>query len=194
MDKPGTSDPATADPTNYTNPQQVGSNTSGAWIRTVQRELNAATEDPGTFTITASDEWVSGTIALAPAACASPAPTITSIDPTSGPTAGGTSVTITGTNFVDGATVTFGGLAAIPVTFVDSTTLIATTAAHVAEVVDVVVTNPDVGRRDGRSFLTCHIRMIQCCQPHTEMRMGPKAPQSRLPAPRAIDQPTLVIV
>ena len=35
-------------------------------------------------------------------------PTVTSISPTSGTTAGGTSVTITGTNFVAGATVTIG--------------------------------------------------------------------------------------
>ncbi|HEY33294.1 MAG TPA: hypothetical protein G4O10_09370, partial [Dehalococcoidia bacterium] len=40
------------------------------------------------------------------------APTVTSISPTSGPAAGGTSVTITGTNFVNGATVTIGGASA----------------------------------------------------------------------------------
>ena len=36
-------------------------------------------------------------------------PTVTSISPTSGTTAGGTSVTITGTNFISGTTVTIGG-------------------------------------------------------------------------------------
>ena len=46
------------------------------------------------------------------------APTVSSISPTSGPTTGGTSVTITGTNFVSGATVAFGGTAATGVTVV----------------------------------------------------------------------------
>ena len=37
-----------------------------------------------------------------------PVPTVSSVSPNSGATAGGTSVTITGTNFAAGATVTFG--------------------------------------------------------------------------------------
>ena len=36
-------------------------------------------------------------------------PTVTSVSPNSGSAAGGTAVTITGTNFVSGATVAFGG-------------------------------------------------------------------------------------
>ena len=47
-------------------------------------------------------------------------PTVTAISPNSGPTSGGTSVTITGTGFATGATVTIGGAAATNVT-VDST-------------------------------------------------------------------------
>ena len=39
-------------------------------------------------------------------------PTVTSVSPNNGSTAGGTAVTITGTNFAAGATVTFGGAAA----------------------------------------------------------------------------------
>ena len=35
-------------------------------------------------------------------------PTVSSVSPNGGTTAGGTSVTITGTNFASGATVTFG--------------------------------------------------------------------------------------
>jgi hypothetical protein len=41
-----------------------------------------------------------------------PPPTVSSVAPSSGPTAGGTTVTITGANFQSGATVTFGGEAA----------------------------------------------------------------------------------
>jgi len=66
--------------------------------------------------------------------------TITSISPVSGLVAGGTSVTITGTNFV-GASVTFGGVAAT-VTTSGTTTMIVSTPAHVYGSVDVVVSTP----------------------------------------------------
>jgi hypothetical protein len=70
-------------------------------------------------------------------------PTVTSIAPTSGPIAGGTSVTITGTNFVAGATVTIGGTPATGVTVVNVTTITATTPAHATGAVDVIVANAD---------------------------------------------------
>jgi hypothetical protein len=72
-----------------------------------------------------------------------PAPTVTAITPTSGTTAGGTAVTITGTGFLSGATVSLGGTAATGVTVVSSTSITATTAAHAAGAVSVVVTNSD---------------------------------------------------
>jgi phospholipase C len=72
-----------------------------------------------------------------------PAPTITSVAPSSGTTAGGTSTTIGGTNFLNGATVSFGGVAATSVTVVKATQIAATTPGHTAGAVNVVVTNPD---------------------------------------------------
>ena len=72
-----------------------------------------------------------------------PAPTVSAISPTSGTTAGGTPVTITGTGFLAGATVSLGGTAATGVTVVSSTSITATTAAHAAGAVNVVVTNTD---------------------------------------------------
>jgi hypothetical protein len=66
-------------------------------------------------------------------------PTITTISPNSGSINGGTAVTITGTNFVAGATLTFGGTAATNVTVVSSTSMTATTPAHAAGAVNVVV-------------------------------------------------------
>ncbi len=72
-----------------------------------------------------------------------PAPTVTGISPTSGTTAGGTPVTITGTNFQTGATVSLGGTAATGVTVTPPNTINATTGAHAAGLVNVVVTNPD---------------------------------------------------
>jgi hypothetical protein len=72
-----------------------------------------------------------------------PPPSVTSAYPNFGPAAGGTNVTITGSSFVSGATVTFGGAAAPGVTFVNSTTLTLTTPAHATGTVNVVVQNPD---------------------------------------------------
>jgi hypothetical protein len=67
-------------------------------------------------------------------------PSISGINPNAGTTAGGTGVTITGAGFTAPATVTFGGTAATGVTVASSTTIQATTPAHAAGAVDVVVT------------------------------------------------------
>ncbi len=67
---------------------------------------------------------------------------LTSISPTSGAVAGGTSVTINGTNFVSGATVTFGGLGGIAVFESDRKLTAVTPAAPMAGIVAVTVTNP----------------------------------------------------
>jgi hypothetical protein len=69
--------------------------------------------------------------------------TVTAIVPASGSTAGGSAVTIAGANFVSGAIVTIGGVAATNVTVENGTAITATTAAHAAGLVSVVVTNPD---------------------------------------------------
>ena len=66
-------------------------------------------------------------------------PTVSSVSPNSGSTSGGTAVTITGTNFAAGATVTFGGAAATNVVVVNSTTITATTPAGSAGAVTVTV-------------------------------------------------------
>ena len=67
------------------------------------------------------------------------APTVTSVSPDAGPVAGGTQVTITGTNFAPAAMVTFGGRLASS-TVVSPTTIQATApAASTAGRVDVVV-------------------------------------------------------
>ncbi len=72
-----------------------------------------------------------------------PAPTVSSISPTSGTTAGGTAVTINGTGFLAGATVTIGGMAATGVTVASGTSITATTPVHSAGAADVVVKNTD---------------------------------------------------
>jgi len=72
-----------------------------------------------------------------------PAPTTTGITPATGLQAGGTAVTITGTGFLAGATVKFGGTLATNVSVVSATSITATSPAHAAGIVDVVVTNTD---------------------------------------------------
>lgn len=71
-----------------------------------------------------------------------PAPTISSVVPNSGTNFGNTPVTISGSNFAVGATVTFGGNPATNVTVVDANTITAETPSG-SGVVNVVVTNPD---------------------------------------------------
>jgi hypothetical protein len=66
---------------------------------------------------------------------------VNSISPSSGTPSGGTSVKITGTGFLSGAKVTFGGVAGTNVTVANSTTITATTPAHTAAAVNVVVAN-----------------------------------------------------
>ena len=86
-------------------------------------------------------------------------PTVTSVSPNNGSTAGGTAVTITGTNFAAGATATFGGTAATNVVVVNSTTITATTPAGSAGAVTVMVTvNGQNGSSDAMGSLTLHRR------------------------------------
>jgi hypothetical protein len=74
---------------------------------------------------------------------AGPPPVLATIDPIAGTLLGGTSVILTGTDFVSGATVSFGGTPAASVSFGSSATLTAVTPAHALGLVAVTVTNPD---------------------------------------------------
>jgi plastocyanin len=67
------------------------------------------------------------------------APTLTGVNPVTGSIAGGTSVTLTGTNFLAPCTVDFGGAAGTAVAVPDSTTITTTTPAHAAGPVTVTM-------------------------------------------------------
>ncbi|MBI2834822.1 MAG: IPT/TIG domain-containing protein [Acidobacteria bacterium] len=82
---------------------------------------------------------------------AAPAPTVQSVSPNQGSTAGGTPVTIRGTGFGNGATVKIGKVSASNVVVVDSTTITAVTGPRAADFVNVLVTNPD-----GQSGILIH--------------------------------------
>src|SRR5207248_799697 len=100
----------------------------------------------GSYNATAimtSGTWVMQMVAFRGSAGSQSAPTVTSISPNSGTANGGTAATVRGTGFQSGATVKLGGTAAINVVVASSPSITATTAAHAAGVVDVVVTNTD---------------------------------------------------
>jgi hypothetical protein len=70
-------------------------------------------------------------------------PTVTKLSPKSGPTTGGTSVTITGTEFGGGVSrVTFGGVDAQSFKVLSGTSIVAVAPAENAAQVDVTVTTP----------------------------------------------------
>ncbi len=69
-------------------------------------------------------------------------PSVTGVSPAVGPTYGGNSVTIVGTNFTGATAVKFGSLAATSFTVESSTSIIATAPAEAAGLVYITVTNP----------------------------------------------------
>jgi hypothetical protein len=100
----------------------------------------------GTLTITfttVTDQATVSAIMIATGGTAAPAPTVSAISPSSGSPSGGTPVTITGTGFARGAAVTLGGAPATSVAVNSATSITATTPAHLAGNVAVVVINPN---------------------------------------------------
>ena len=69
-----------------------------------------------------------------------PAPTVSSLSPTSGSTLGGTAITITGTNLTGASSVTVGGVAATSVVVVSPTSITAVTPAGTAGAKTIAVT------------------------------------------------------
>jgi hypothetical protein len=69
-------------------------------------------------------------------------PTVTSVSPTSGSTAGGTIVTITGTNLTGATAVSFGATPGTSVVVNSATSITATSPAGGAGIVDITVTAP----------------------------------------------------
>ncbi len=106
--------------------------------------------EPGNGVATDNHEWseeVTNTsssstgLIQVEAICVAPAPVVTSVIPTSGPAAGGTTVTITGTDLTGATAVRFGSTAATNFT-VNSATQITAIAPAGSGNVDVTVTTP----------------------------------------------------
>ncbi len=70
-------------------------------------------------------------------------PTMTSVSPSTGPQAGGTSITISGTGFLPGPSIEVGGVACTNVEVLNSTTATCDTGAHDIGAVAVTLTNTD---------------------------------------------------
>jgi alpha-tubulin suppressor-like RCC1 family protein len=101
-----------------------------------------ATAPPGSGTVDVRVETPTG---VSPPVAADrytyqPAPTVTKLSVKTGPAAGGTSVTITGTGLTGATSVSFGETAATSYTVNSSTSIVATSPAAIAGAVDVRVT------------------------------------------------------
>jgi hypothetical protein len=96
---------------------------AGTYVAVVDTSADTVADTGSPFTLTAP-----------------PVSTVTAVSPTTGLTSGGTAVTITGTNFLPGATVKFGTVSATGITVVSATSITATSPANSVGVVDVTVT------------------------------------------------------
>lgn len=98
------------------------------------KEVTVVNQDQGIYTLQNGFNYI-----------VIPLPTISAIEPSQGPASGGTSITITGTNFQEGATVLVGGQPATNVVVVDKTRITAVTPAGDLGWQPVKVINPDTG-------------------------------------------------
>jgi fibronectin-binding autotransporter adhesin len=121
-----------------------------------------------------------------PAVCAigafEPQVALTAISAPSGSASGGTPITLRGTGFATGATVTFGATAATNVAVVDTTTITATIPAHAAGVVNVTVTTGGVTKTLTAAYTYGAVNPITPPQP-----VGPTV---GVPSPRPGTQPS----
>ena len=102
----------------------------------------APAEAPATVDVTVTTAGGTTALSAADQFTFLAAPTVSSLNPTFGSTAGGTSVIITGTNFTGATAVSFGGTPAAGFVVNSPTQITATSPAHAAGVDNVTVTSP----------------------------------------------------
>lgn len=96
---------------------------------------------PNTVSVTATDAAGNASAPATNSFTIVALPTVSAVTPAEGSTAGGTTITVTGTNFTSGSTVTVGGTPATGVTIASATSLTAVTPAGTAGAATVQVTN-----------------------------------------------------
>jgi hypothetical protein len=119
-----------------------------------------------------------------------PTPTATAVTPTSGTTAGGTAITVSGANFANPMTVTVGGQACT-VTASTSTSVTCTTPAGTAGAADVVLTtgySQSVTLTGGFTYQTPQVSVAPSPTP------TPSPTPSASPTPRPAVPPALLAV
>jgi hypothetical protein len=117
----------------------------GATSFTVKSDSSIVAVSPaGTATVdvTVSTPSATSSTTLADQFTYLPPPTVTGVSPSSGPRAGGTSVSVTGTNFTGATTVKFGSANAKSFTVNSESSITAVSPAETAGTVDVTVTTP----------------------------------------------------
>jgi hypothetical protein len=139
---------------NFFYTSQSGCTGSDSVVAKVSATSNAPGQDAtvvGTIWSTRGGDSLVSNVVVAPPVAVPPA--ITGVSPANGTTAGGTTVTITGTNLTGATAVTFGGTAATSFTVDSPTQITAVTPARSAGAADVVVTTPDGTDTEAGAFL-----------------------------------------
>jgi hypothetical protein len=131
----------------YTWSLASGSLPEGLQLAAYTGTISGTTSSSGNFTFKAlviDTKAASSSVPLSLRVASLPAPTISSVSPSSGPVAGGTAVTISGINFRPGAQVQFGSPLAVTSQVVSTTQIQATTPAEASGSVSVTVQNSDM--------------------------------------------------
>ena len=136
---------------------QFGATSAASFTLNNNNQITATSPaGSGTVDVTVTVGYLTSTTSAADRFTYGTAPAVTSVSPDTGSTAGGTNVTITGTSFIAGATVSFGGTAATNVNVVSATSITATSPAG-SGIVDVTVTTARgtsaTGAADGFTYL-----------------------------------------
>lgn len=123
---------------------QFGTSTAPAVsvVSSTQISVHAPAHAAGTIHVTVSTAGGTSVTSSADLYRYVDKPTVTAISPAGGPVAGGTTVTLTGTNFISGATVKFGTTAAASASVVSSTQIKVHAPAHAAGAVHITVVTP----------------------------------------------------
>ena len=141
---------------NFTNASAVTFGSTAATSFTVNSSTSitaiSPAESAGTVDITVTTPYGTSAVNSSDQFTYIAAPTVTHVALNFGPTAGGTTVTLTGTGFTTVTSVQFGSVEATSFTIDSDTQITTVTPAHAAGIVDVAVSNIVGNGIDGNAF------------------------------------------